>query len=98
MVTDVVVLLDFISRRDAEDCVAARRELKAFHFNGILKSKCLATQKKFSCVFVLFVVSKNPESHPCLRSQENHTTCAPRFAEGLSESDKSVYIVHVTHF
>ena len=46
MVTDVVVLLDFISSRDAEDCVAARRELKAFHFNGILKSKCLATQKK----------------------------------------------------
>ena len=51
MVTDVVVLLDFISRRDAEDCVAARRELKAFHFNGILKSKCLATQKK---IFVCF--------------------------------------------
>ena len=58
MVTDVVVLLDFISRRDAEDCVAARRELKAFYFNGILMSKCLATQKTFSCVFVLFVVSK----------------------------------------
>ena len=55
-------------RRAAETCVAARRELKAFHFNGILKSKCLATQKTFSCVFVLFVVSKNPESPPCLRA------------------------------
>ena len=41
--------------------MAARHELKAFHFNGILKSKCLATQKTFSCVFVLFVVSKTPE-------------------------------------
>ena len=62
MVTDVVVLLDFISRRDAEDCVAARRELKAFHFNGILKSKCLATQKNFrvfSC-FSWFQKTQNP--------------------------------------
>ena len=90
MVTDVVVLLDFISRRDAEDCVAARRELKAFHFNGILKSKCLAAQKKFSCVFVLFVVSTTPRTTPRLRSQENHTTCAPCFAEGMSESDNQV--------
>ena len=62
MVTDVVVLLDFISRRDAEDCVAARRELKAFHFNGILKSKCLAAQKNFrvfSC-FSWFQKAQNP--------------------------------------
>ena len=90
MVTDVVVLLDFISRRDAEDCVAARRELKAFYFNGILMSKCLATQKTFSCVFVLFVVSKNPESPPCLRS-----LYSPCFAEGYSVSDhlQSVYVV-----
>ena len=72
-------------RRAAEDCVAARRELKAFYFNGILMSKCLATQKTFSCVFVLFVVSKNPESPPCLRS-----LYSPCFAEGHSGSDKSL--------
>ena len=88
MVTDVVVSLDFISRRDAEDCVATRRELRAFHFNGIIKSKCLATQKTFSCVFVLFVVSKNPESPPCLRSLN-----PPCFAEGLSESVEIVSLV-----
>ena len=77
MVTDVVVLLDFISRRDAEDCVAARRELKAFHFNGILKSKCLATQKNFrvfSC-FSWFQKTQNPlpASEPLF---------SPCFAEG----------------
>ena len=27
---------------------------------------------------------------------KNHTTCAPRFAEGWSASDKSVYVMHET--
>ena len=76
MVTDVVVLLDFISRRDAEDCVAARRELKAFHFNGILKSKCLATQKNFrvfSC-FSWFQKTQHPSVSPF--SGKSHYVCS----------------------
>ena len=76
MVTDVVVLLVFISRRDAEDCVAARRELKAFHFNGILKSKCLATQKNFVCfrAFRGFKKPRIPSVSPF--SGKSHYVCS----------------------
>ena len=37
-----------------------------------------------------FRASKYTVPPPRLRSQENHTTCAPCFAEGHSDSDQSV--------
>ncbi len=48
--------------------------------------------KNFSCSFVHFVVTNIPTKFLLVSfPPENHTTCALRFAEGSSNSDKSVF-------
>ena len=42
-------------------------------------------------------LTKKPTISPCLRSQENHTTCAPCFAEGSSASVTNTYPCKPTH-
>ena len=63
------------------------------------QSVCVLTSHFIRLISPMSLIKILRSIPPCLRSQENHTTCAPCFAEGQSTSDHqfSASIWHPVH-